>query len=130
MVPMVFWNHPAVVARALSVGLFLNPAGNAGIGAYRIADHPARAAAAGCSRRDPVRLDVDHAAGTHARRCAAGDLGGGAAIAVLVVLCALVALIPTLSRSVRAVPRPEVWQAELAAATPIVHDDLAAKVPA
>ncbi len=40
MVPLVFWNHPAVVALALSVGIFLNPAGNAGIGAYRVAVTP------------------------------------------------------------------------------------------
>jgi hypothetical protein len=40
-------------------------------------------------------------------------LGGTAAVAVLGVLTALTALIPTLSRSVRAVPRPAVWQAEL-----------------
>ena len=40
MVPLVFWNHPAVVALALSVGVFLNPAGNAGIGAYRVAVTP------------------------------------------------------------------------------------------
>ena len=46
-------------------------------------------------------------------------LGGPAAVAVLGVLTALAALIPTLSRSVRAVPRPVVWQAELNA-TPIL----------
>ncbi|MFC6341197.1 family 1 glycosylhydrolase, partial [Nocardioides hankookensis] len=40
VVPMVLWNHPAVVAAALSVGLFLNPAGNAGIGSYRMAVTP------------------------------------------------------------------------------------------
>ena len=41
VVPMAIWNHPAVVAAALGLGLFLNPAGNAGIGAYRIAVTPA-----------------------------------------------------------------------------------------
>jgi hypothetical protein len=40
-------------------------------------------------------------------------LGGGAAIAALGVLTALTALIPTLSGSVRSVPRPVVWQTEL-----------------
>jgi hypothetical protein len=37
-------------------------------------------------------------------------LGGHAAVAVLVALCAAVALIPTLSRSVREIPRPGAWQ--------------------
>ena len=43
------------------------------------------------------------------------SIGGSAAIAVVGALIALIALIPTLSRSVRSVPRPFVWQAELAA---------------
>ena len=37
---MALVNNPAVVAAALGIGLFLNPAGNAGIGAYRIAVTP------------------------------------------------------------------------------------------
>jgi hypothetical protein len=37
-------------------------------------------------------------------------LGGGPAIAVLGVLTAGVALIPTLSVSVRSVPRPAAWE--------------------
>ena len=36
-------------------------------------------------------------------------LGGPATMAALVVFCALVALIPTLSRTVRSVPRPSEW---------------------
>jgi hypothetical protein len=36
-------------------------------------------------------------------------LGGPAAMAVLTGMCALVALIPTLSRTVRSVPRPAEW---------------------
>ena len=49
MLPMVFWNHPAVVMAALSIGVFLNPAGNAGIGAYKMSVTP-RELVAGCSR--------------------------------------------------------------------------------
>jgi hypothetical protein len=41
-------------------------------------------------------------------------LGGSGAIAVLGALIAVVALIPTLSRSVRSVPRPESWIRESA----------------
>jgi hypothetical protein len=51
-------------------------------------------------------------------------LGGPAAIAVVGALIGLIALIPTLSRSIRAVPRPAVWQAELAAAN-AVRDEMA-----
>ena len=40
VVPMALWNQPLVVAAALGLGLLLNPAGNAGIGAYRIAVTP------------------------------------------------------------------------------------------
>ena len=40
VVPMVLWNNPVVVAAALGLGMFLNPAGNAGIGSYRIAVTP------------------------------------------------------------------------------------------
>jgi hypothetical protein len=36
-------------------------------------------------------------------------LGGPAAMAVLAGLCAVVALIPTLSHSMRSVPRPAEW---------------------
>ena len=43
------------------------------------------------------------------------SLGGPAAIAAIGGLVALSALIPTLSRSIRSVPKPAVWQAELAA---------------
>ena len=126
MVPLVFWNHPAVVALALSVGVFLNPAGNAGIGAYRVAVTPRQLLGRVQATVSFTSMSIMPLAPVLAGLLLA-TLGGGAAVAVLIVLCAMVALIPTLSRSVRAIPRPEVWQAELAA-TPIVHDDLAAKV--
>ncbi len=128
MVPLVFWNHPAVVALALSVGVFLNPAGNAGIGAYRVAVTPRELLGRAQATVTFTSMSIMPLAPVLAGLLLA-TMGGGAAVAVLIFLCALVALIPTLSHSVRAIPRPEVWQAELAAA-PIVHDDLAAKVPA
>ena len=40
LVPLVFWNHPAVVMLSLSAGVFLNPAGNAGIGSYKMSITP------------------------------------------------------------------------------------------
>jgi hypothetical protein len=45
-------------------------------------------------------------------------LGGPTAMAVLAGLCALVALIPTLSRTVRSVPRPAEWPKLEEAAAP------------
>jgi hypothetical protein len=129
MVPLVFWNHPAVVALALSVGVFLNPAGNAGIGAYRVAVTPPELLGRAQATVTFASMSIMPLAPVLAGLLLAA-LDGGAAVATLIAMCAVVALIPTLSRSVRAVPRPEVWQAEVAAAAPIVRDDLAAKVPA
>jgi len=111
-VPMIFWNTPLVVAAAISAGIFLNPAGNAGIGAYRMALTPADLQ----GRVQSAIQFVSMSAMPLAPMLAGGLLawlGGPSAVAVLGVLTALAALIPTLSRSVRAVPRPAVWQAEL-----------------
>jgi predicted MFS family arabinose efflux permease len=129
MVPLVFWNHPAVVALALSVGVFLNPAGNAGIGAYRVALTPRGLLGRAQATVSFTSMSIMPLAPVLAGLLLA-VLDGGTAVAALIVLCALVALIPTLSRSVRAVPRPEAWQAELATAAPMVHDDPGANVPA
>jgi MFS family permease len=49
-VPLAFWNAPLVVAAAISAGLFLNPAGNAGMGATGWRS-PQPSSRAGCSRR-------------------------------------------------------------------------------
>jgi predicted MFS family arabinose efflux permease len=111
-VPMIFWNNPLVVSAALSAGLFLNPAGNAGIGAYRMAMTPSDLQGRIQSTNQFVSMSTMPLSPLLAGALLAG-LGGGAAIAVLGGLTALSALIPTLSRSVRDVPRPAVWQAEL-----------------
>ena len=108
MIPMVFWNDPAVVAIALAAVLFLNPAGNAGIGSYRLAITP------------PDLVGRVQAANRLASWSAlplapvlGGALltafGGPATITVLIVLTAGVALVPTLNRTIRAVPRPPEW---------------------
>lgn len=108
IVPMVLWNQPIVVAAALSVGLFLNPAGNAGIGAYRIAVTPPALIGRVQSSLQFVSVSAMPLAPVLAGTLVTG-LGGGPAIAVLGVLTAGVALIPTLSRSVRGIPRPALW---------------------
>ena len=115
VVPMVLWNHPAVVAAALGLGLFLNPAGNAGIGAYRIAVTPAELQGRVQSTMQFVAMSTMPLAPVLAGVLLAW-LGGAAAVAVLGVLTALVALIPTLSASVREVPRPSAWTSALAPA--------------
>jgi MFS family permease len=113
-VPLMFWNDPLVVAAALSAGLFLNPAGNAGMGAYRMALTPADLQGRVQSTVQFVAMSVMPLAPVLAGGLLAW-LGGGTAVAALGALTGLVALIPTLSRSVREIPRPEVWQAELRA---------------
>ena len=109
LVPLVFWNNPAVVMVSLSTGVFLNPAGNAGIGSYKMSITPPELVGR-VQSIGPVPRLVDPAAGAgrSAARCSPA-LGGPAAMAVLAGLCALVALIPTLSRTVRSVPRPAEW---------------------
>jgi len=112
VVPMVFWNNPLVVSAALSAGLFLNPAGNAGIGAYRMALTPTDLQGRVQSTSQFVSMSVMPLSPIVAGVLLTG-LGGGGAIAALGVLTAGAAMIPTLSRSVRGVPRPAVWQAEV-----------------
>jgi MFS family permease len=113
-VPMVFWNNPVVVAASLSVGLFLNPAANAGMGAYRMALTPADLQGRVQSTMQFVSMSVMPLFPVLAG-ASLTLLGGRGAVVALGALVALTALIPTLSRSVREVPRPVVWQAELAA---------------
>ena len=114
VVPMVLWDHPAVVAAAIFTGLLLNPAGNAGGGTYRIAHTPAHLQGRAQSASQFLSMSVIWVAPLLGGALLAA-LGGPAAIAVIGCLVGVVALIPTLSRSIRTVPRPTVWQAELAA---------------
>jgi predicted MFS family arabinose efflux permease len=113
VVPMVLWNHPAAVAAALGAGILLNPAGNAGGSTYRMAHTPAHLQGRAQSASQFLSMSVIWLApllgGVLLER-----LGGPAAVAVIGAMVAMIALIPTLSRSVRSVPRPAVWQAQLA----------------
>ena len=108
VVPMALVNNPAVVAAALGIGLFLNPAGNAGIGAYRIAVTPDELQGRIQSTSQFLSMSVLPLSPLLAGLLL-GWLGGGQAVAVLGLLTALVALIPTLSRTMRTLPRPAVW---------------------
>jgi len=121
-VPLMIWNDPWVVAASLSAGIFLNPVGNAGMGAYRMALTPPELQGRVQSATQFVSMSIMPLAPMLAGGLLAG-VGGRATIASLGVLTAAVALIPTLSRSVRAVPVPAVWRAELRATaeTSLVH---------
>ena len=107
-VPLMFYNTPLAAALSLSVGIFLNPSGNSGIGAYRLHITPPELV----GRVQAVSQFVSYSllplypvvAGVALHR-----LGGPPAIAMLIGLTVAVALIPTLSRAVRSVPRPVAW---------------------
>jgi MFS family permease len=109
-VPLIFLNTPVTAALSLSVGVFLNPAGNSGISAYRLHVTPTELVGR-------VQAVVQFASYTTmpfyavVAGLALDTLGGPAAVAVLAVLTAGVALIPSFSRSVRSVPRPASWPA-------------------
>lgn len=108
VIPMALWNQPAVVAAALGVGMLLNPAGNAGMGSYRIAVTPSELLGRVQSTMQFVSMSAMPLAPVLAG-VLLSTLGGGPAVAVLGLLTAGVALIPTLSSTVRSVPRPSDW---------------------
>ncbi|WP_193609412.1 MFS transporter [Nocardioides lijunqiniae] len=110
-VPMVFLNHPAVVAVAVSVGIFLNPAGNAGIQSYRISITPPELLGRTQSAAQFLSMSVMPLAPVVAGLTLSA-WGGPAATATITALCALVALVPTSSRAVRSVPRPAQWASQ------------------
>lgn len=113
LVPMALWNSPVVVAAALAVVLLLNPAGNAGIGAYRIAMTPRDLLGRSQSFMTFCSMSAMPLAPVLAG-AALSLLGGSGAVLSLGVLVALTALVPTLSVTVRSVPRPEVWRLDVA----------------
>lgn len=108
LVPLVWWAEPAVAATCLGALVLLNPIGNAGIGAYRIAITP-----------DALQGRVNAttaflAWSTMPLAPLAGGLllevyGGPVATAALLAGCLAAALLVTSSRHVRRVPRPAAW---------------------
>jgi hypothetical protein len=121
-IPTVLVNHPAVVAAALSVGIFLNPAGNAGIQSYRLPITPPEL----LGRVQSASQFVSMSAMPLAPVVAGLSLslwGGPAATGAIAGLCVLVALVPTASRAVRSVPR--VVDAHRQHAAVVVRRDLA-----
>jgi MFS family permease len=109
VVPMAFWNQPWVVAAAIGLGMLLNPSGNAGIGSYRIAVTPPELLGRVQSTSQFVSWSMMPLAPVLAGALLS-TVGGQTAILVLGLFTALVACIPTFSRSVRAVPKPALWE--------------------
>jgi hypothetical protein len=112
LAPLAVWNHPVVMAAALGAGLLLNPAGNAGIGAYRVATTPAELQGRVTSTMQftswstmPLSPVVGGVLLT--------ALGGTGAVVALAVATALGSLLLTASGSVRLVPRPDAWTARM-----------------
>lgn len=108
LVPLVWWSTPLGACVSVFFLLLLNPAGNAGIGSYRAAVTPEDLQGRVGSAMMFVSMGVMPFAPVLGG-VALTALGGSGAVAVLVAGSALGALVPTLSRSIRSVPRPADW---------------------
>jgi len=116
LLPLVWWSTPLAACASVFFLLLLNPAGNAGIGAYRAAMTPDDLQGRVGSAMTFVSMGVMPLAPLLGAWMLT-DLGGTWAVALLVLATALGALIPTLSRTIRSVPRPAQWHAELEGAS-------------
>lgn len=107
-IPLIWFNNPIAFVIAIGGTMLLNPAGNAGIGAYRMHVTPAelqgRVVAASRFAATIVMPLAPVSAGL-----LLSALGGPAAITVLLVASALTALLIAIPREVRQVPRPDQW---------------------
>ena len=110
VVPLIWWSSPLAVGLSLFVLMLLNPAGNAGIGAYRIAVTPADLQGRVSATSQFVAMSVMPLSpllgGLLLQR-----YGGSVAILVLALATAGLAALLTWSQSVRSVPRPSEWAA-------------------
>jgi MFS family permease len=108
VVPLAFTASPLVVGPCIGLGLLLNPAGNAAMSSYRVAITPARlqgrigSTMQFCSMCTIPLAPVLGGVLLH-------ELGASTATWALMVLVAGSALVPTLSRTLMAVPRPAEW---------------------
>jgi hypothetical protein len=111
VIPLIWWGGPLAVGGCLFGLMLLNPAGNAGIGAYRMAVTPAELQGRVSAASTFVAMSVMSAA-----PLLGGFLlerwGGSVAIATLAAATMGLALIVTFSRSIRSVPRPRDWAAQ------------------
>jgi MFS family permease len=113
LVPLIWWSTPWAACGSVFALLLLNPAGNAGIGAYRVAHTPDALQGRVASAMQFTSISVMPLAPLMGAWLLT-SLGGDRAVLVLVLVTLLVALALTLCRSVRSVPRPAQWRADLA----------------
>jgi MFS family permease len=104
----VWWATPLGACVSVFFLLLLNPAGNAGIGSYRAAITPDQLQGRTGSAMGFVSMGVMPFAPLLGGWLLT-TLDGSRAVAVLVAATALGALVPTLSRPIRSVPRPADW---------------------
>jgi predicted MFS family arabinose efflux permease len=110
LVPLMWWSTTGAACASVFAILLLNPAGNAGIGAYRSAMTPDELQGRVSSALSFVTMGTLPLAPVLGGFLL-GTYGGQAAIAAMVGASVLTALIPTFSRSMNSVPRPSEWSA-------------------
>jgi predicted MFS family arabinose efflux permease len=110
LVPLMRWSTTGAACASVFAILLMNPAGNAGIGAYRAAMTPDDLQGRVGSALSFVTMGTLPLAPVLGGFLL-GSFGGQAAIAALVGASVLTALIPTFSRSMNSVPRPSEWSA-------------------
>ena len=108
MVLIALWNDPWVLAGSAGAGVFVNPAGNAGISAYAQRIVPDGMLGRYSSTMSFTSMSL-HPFAPLLAGGALALLGGRPAVFAIMGLCALVAMIPTLSRAIWAIPRPAQW---------------------
>jgi MFS family permease len=109
LAPLIWWSTPLAACVSVFLILLLNPAGNAGIGSYRAAITPDDLQGRVGSAMGFVAMSVMPFAPILGGAMLTA-FGGTRAVTALVVVTAIGALVPTLSRSIRSVPRPRDWE--------------------
>jgi predicted MFS family arabinose efflux permease len=115
LVPMIWWADPLVVGACSFFFLFLNPIGNAGIGAYRLAQTPDELqgrVSASAQFLAVALMPLAPILGAALLHRYGGEWAVGMLLAVTVLLAAYL----TASKSVRRVPRPSEWRRQALAA--------------
>ncbi len=108
LVPLLWWVTPMSAVAAVFALLLINPAGNAGIGAYRVAVTPDALQGRVSATSQFLAMSVMPLSPLLGGWLLE-NLGGTPAVAVLIAASAVLALALSASRSVRSVPRPRDW---------------------
>lgn len=108
LVPLLWWVTPWSAVAAVFALLLINPAGNAGIGAYRVAVTPAALQGRVSATSQFLAMSVMPLSPLLGGWLLA-RFGGTTAIAILIVASTILALYLSASRTIRSVPRPRDW---------------------